>query len=408
MKALLPVAGSGTRMFPLGVTTPKALIRILNKPLIEWTLETLVANHIDEVIVITSAGEFGQQISEYVQKNIIITHKYPLSIKFLSQEQQLGTAHVIQTAAHLLQPDEEFLFLNGDDLYGPKNIAELLKSPTLAVIGKEVTDPEKWGIFKTNQQNRLEQLIEKPKDRVGNLANIGCMKLNAQIFSLYEQLEISVRGEYELTDSVQLLAQTVPIKVIPATDYWIPIGYPWHLLEATEFFLKSQASKIEGKLDPSTILNGSIVLPSSSSILPGCYLEGNILVGENVTIGPSARITGATVIGDNSVIGFSVDIINSVIGLDASITQLSYVGDSVLGNHVSIAAGTMIANSRHDHQLIQTPVKGEVVTTPRSHLGAVIGDDVQLGVNTTIFPGRKIWPGLSTRPGQIVDRDLLQ
>lgn len=408
MKAVLPVAGNGTRMYPLGSTTPKALIRILNKPLIEWTLQALSDNHIDEVVVVTSAGTFGSLIADYIQNEIVTKQKFPLKIHITVQEQQLGTAHVAQVAAEFFGKDEQFIFLYGDDLYGAKNIAAVLDAPGLAVVGMAVTDPEKWGIFQANEAGELVKVVEKPQEFVGNLANIGCMKLDSRIFALYDQLEITVRGEYEITDSLQLLAGQEKISVIAAPDYWIPIGYPWHILDATEHFLPLQTSKIEGNIGANVEQAGTLVLPASSSILPGCYLEGNILVGENVTIGPNARLRGNTVIGSHSHIGFGVEVKNSVLGESVRIPHLAYVGDSIIGNDVNIAGGSMIANWRHDAQPISTPIKGQMVSTQREKFGAVIGDHVRLGVNTSIYPGRKIWPNLSTRPGQIVDKDLTQ
>ena len=408
MKALLPVAGNGTRMYPLGVTTPKALIRILNKPLIEWTLQALVENGVDDVVIVTSAGTFGSLIKDYVEQEIVAKQKYPLKISLIVQEQQLGTAHVIHVAKDSFAENEDFLFLYGDDLYGPKNIAAVLAAPNLAVIGKEVTDPEKWGIFQANEAGDLLNVVEKPAEFVGNLANIGCMKLNSRIFKLYNQLEISVRGEYEITDSLQLLAKQEKITVIAAPDYWIPIGYPWHILEATEYFLQLQTSTIDGEVDSSVHQAGTLVLPKSSKILADCHLEGNILIGENVTIGPGARIRGSTVIGNNSHVGFSVEVKNCVLGENVHIAHLAYLGDSIIGDDVNIAGGSMIANWRHDDQPIATPIKGQMVSTDRKKFGAVIGAHVRLGVNTSVYPGRKIWPNLSTRPGQIVDKDLTQ
>ena len=148
-----------------------------------------------------------------------------------------------------------------------------------------------------------------------------------------------------------------------------------------------------------TFQTGTLVLPKSSTILPGCYLEGNILVGEDVTIGPNARIRGETVV---------VEVKNCVLGEHVDVLHLAFLGDSVLGNNINVAGGTMLANYRHDGEPVQTPVKGTMVSTLRQKFGAVIGDGVKLGVNTTMYPGRKIWPGLSTRPGQIVDKDLQQ
>ena len=112
-------------------------------------------------------------------------------------------------------------------------------------------------------------------------------------------------------------------------------------------------------------------------------------------------------IGENSLVGFGVEIKNSIIGHHTHIPHLSYIGDSIIGNHVNIAGGCLAANYRHDQATIKTPIKGQMIDTGRVKFGTVIGDGVKLGVHTTIYPGRKIWPNLTTRPGQIIDKDLV-
>lgn len=403
MKAILPVAGNGTRMYPLGVTTPKCLIPILNKPLLIWTIEALQQNNVNEIIFAVSAGVFGNQIREFIDQ----LHFPNLSIHIAVQEQQLGTAHVVQTAKDFFQPGEEFIFMYGDDLYGPGNIAAVLQTPGMAVTGMKVKDPEKWGIFQHDEHGKLLNVIEKPKDFVGDLANIGCMKLNTRVFELYDQLEISPRGEYELTDTLQLLAEETEVHVLETSDYWIPIGYPWHILDATDFFMQKLNPDIQGTVEDNVKINGNVVLPKSSTIKAGTYIEGNVLVGENTVIGPNAYLRGNVTIGNDCFVGMSVEVKNSVIGDSTRVPHLSYVGDSILGKHVNFAGTSITANLRHDEASIHTPVKGQMVDTLRQKLGTVIGDNVHLGVGTVIYPGRKIWPDKITRPGEVVDKDIV-
>jgi len=404
MKALLPVAGNGTRMYPLGLTTPKCLVPILNKPLLQWSIESLTQNGITEIVLVINAGEFGQKIQDFVKQSFSKNVK----ITFATQQEQLGTAHVIQMAKDFFAKDEEFVFLYGDDLYGPANIAAVLQIKGLAVTGSPVKDPEKWGIFQTDEQNNLVQVVEKPEKPIGNLANIGCMKLNARVFEIFSQLKPSPRGEYELTESLNILAKETPIQVLQASDYWIPIGYPWHILEATELLAPKIESKIEGTVEENVQIKGKVVLPKSSTIKSGTYIEGNLVIGENTTLGPNAYIRGDTSVGNNCKVGFSVELKNSVVGNYTHIPHLSYIGDSVLGEHINFAGGSLVANFRHDGKTVQTPVKGQMVETHRVKFGTVIGDNVMLGAATKIYPGRKIWPGKTTLPGQIVDKDITE
>lgn len=403
MKAVLPVAGNGTRMYPLGVDTPKALITILNKPLVLWSIDALRANGIDEVILVTSAGKFGTMIKEYAE-----TLSFPdLKIRIAIQEQQLGTAHVLQMAKKYFVPGEEFIFLYGDDLYGPENIAQLLTMEGIVVTGKKVSDPEKWGILQTNENGKLLQVVEKPKEFVGDLASIGCMKLTSEVFDLYDKLQISPRGEYELTDTLQLLADERKVTVIPTKDYWIPIGYPWHVLDAAEYFLPQIDSDVQGTVEENVTIKGKLRLPASSRILSGSYIDGNVVIGENVVVGPNACIRKNAVIGDNTRVGFSVQIKNAVIGRNCKVDHLAYIGDSVIGNNVYFPAMCCATNLRHDEQQVTTPIKGTIVSTGRRKFGTVIGNNVRLGAGTIIYPGRKIWPDKTTKPGEVVEKDIV-
>jgi UDP-N-acetylglucosamine diphosphorylase / glucose-1-phosphate thymidylyltransferase / UDP-N-acetylgalactosamine diphosphorylase / glucosamine-1-phosphate N-acetyltransferase / galactosamine-1-phosphate N-acetyltransferase len=403
MKAILPVAGNGTRMYPLGVTTPKCLLPILNKPQLVWSLEALQQGGIDEVILVISAGKFGKEIRQFAEQLDIPN----LKIQFAVQEQQLGTAHVVQMAKDFFAPGEEFYFTYGDDLYGPKNIAQIVKYDGLAVTGMKVSDPEKWGIFEADQDGYLINVVEKPKEFVGDLANIGCMKLNTRIFEIFDQIKVSPRGEYEITDSLLLLAKETKIKVFSTVDYWIPVGYPWHILEATEYFMPKIESKIEGVVEENVVIKGKVILPKTSIIKSGSYIEGNVMIGEHTIIGPDAYLRDNVVIGSACKVGFGVEVKNSVIGNGSQVPHLSNIGDSILGNNVNFSGGSIVANWRHDGKTIQTPIKGKMTDTKREKFGTVIGDNVRLGINTTIYPGRKIWPGKTTLPGTIVDRDLI-
>ncbi len=404
MKALLPLAGQGTRMYPLGVTTPKCLMPILNKPILLWTIEALQQNGIHEFVLVTDSGEFGKKIQAYLQEHPVAG----ASFQFAVQPEQKGTADVVQAAKAFFTEQEEFIFMYGDDLYGPKNIAAVMGATGVAVVGHAVKDPEKWGIFQTDQSGKLVQVVEKPTTNVGTLASIGCMKLSGRVFALFTQLQPSARGEYELTDTLNLLTKETPIQVLESTDYWIPIGYPWHILEATELLAPQIENKVEGTVEENVVIKGKVVLPKTSIIKSGTYIEGNVVVGENTIIGPNAYLRENVAIGSGCKVGFSVELKNSVIGNNTHLPHLSYVGDSVLGEYVNFAGGSLAANFRHDMKNVKTPIKGEMVDTGRMKFGSVIGNNAMLGAGTIIYPGRKIWPGKTTLPGQVVEKDITE
>ena len=88
------------------------------------------------------------------------------------------------------------------------------------------------------------------------------------------------------------------------------------------------------------------------------------------------------------------------------IPHLSYVGDSILGRNCNLGAGTIVANLRHDGQTVKSMVKGKLVDTRREKFGCVLGDGVKTGINTSIYPGRKIWPHRFTKPSEVVREDI--
>jgi bifunctional UDP-N-acetylglucosamine pyrophosphorylase/glucosamine-1-phosphate N-acetyltransferase len=185
------------------------------------------------------------------------------------------------------------------------------------------------------------------------------------------------------------------------------IRYPWDLLAANERHVSSlRENRIEGDVHPSAVIEGVIHVGSGTRILPGVFIEGNVVIGANCKIGPNCYIRGNTSIGDNCHIGQSVEIKNCLILSKTNVGHLSYVGDSVLGEKVNFGAGTIVSNLRHDGKNHRSTVNGELIDTGRRKFGCIVGDGVHTGIQTSIYPGRKLWPGTSTRPGEIVKHDL--
>ena len=185
------------------------------------------------------------------------------------------------------------------------------------------------------------------------------------------------------------------------------IVYPWDLLRANaEALAGMTGDRIEGQVAASVTIDGHLALGRDSRILPGVYIEGRVAIGSGCKIGPNCYLRGSTSIGDHCHIGQAVEIKNSIVLARTGIGHLSYCGDSVIGERVNFGAGTITANFRHDGGTHRALVAGRLVDTGVRKLGTVLGDDVHTGIHTSIYPGRKIWPGLSTLPGAVVHRDM--
>ena len=185
------------------------------------------------------------------------------------------------------------------------------------------------------------------------------------------------------------------------------IRYAWDLLRVNERLVGAMdRDAVEGEISPAAHIEGRLALGSGSRILPGVYVEGNVVIGAGCKVGPNCYLRGNTSIGDGCHIGQAVEIKNSILMRNVAIGHLSYCGDSIVGEGVNFGAGTITANFRHDGKPHRSMAGGVLVDTGRRKLGAIVGDGVHTGIHTSIYPGRKLWPGTATRPGAVIERDL--
>lgn len=397
MKAVIMAAGKSTRTYPLTVTRPKPLLPIANKTIMEHQLDAL-AGLVDGVVVVVGyrqemiRSRFGDRYRD-------------IDIEYVEQTDPRGTGHAILICAALIH--EPFLAMNGDDLYDHEDLSRLAKAPQAALV-KNVEDPRLYGIYDVTEEGRVRRLVEKPKVIFSHLANIGAYKFTPDVFPVLEHTPLSERGEIEITSAIQTLANQSDFRVVEAQGYWIPIGYPWHLLEANAFLLDYHFQPaIRGEVSPAAYLSGPVSIGQGSSIRPGSVIDGPVCIGDNCVIGPNCWIRPYTTIGNGCRVGQASEVKNSILMDGARAPHQNYVGDSILGEEVNLGCGTITANVRHDNQTHRSVVKGVLIDSGRKKLGAIIGDHVHTGINTSIYPGRKLWPNTFTRPGETVERDII-
>lgn len=391
MQGVILAAGKGTRMIPLTLTRPKVLLKVANKTMLEHNLEQLVGL-VDEVLMVI--GYKGEMVQKAIGDNF-----KGLKIKYVWQKVQDGSGGALKLCAKHLR--DKFVVLNGDDFYSKKDIQKAVKHQ-YAVIGAKVKDAEKWGIFEV-KNGKVIGFEEKPKKAKSHWANIGVYVLDKEIFNY--ALKKSERGEYEIVDYIRYLIKNKEVYFEEVSDYWLPVGYPWHILEANEFFLGRIKRKIDGKIEKGATVKGEVMVGKGTEVRSGSYIEGPVVIGKDCKIGPNCYIRPSTTIGDGGKVGNAVEVKNSVFFDGVSVGHLSYVGDTVAGEKVNFGAGTITANLRHDNANVKMNVQGKLVETGRRKMGAIIGDKVHTGIDTQIYPGRRIWPGMGTLPGEIVRKD---
>lgn len=294
MKAVILAAGKSTRTYPLTITTPKPLLKVLGKELISYTIEGNMDLVSQWYIVV---GHGADLVKEY------LSLRFPtLLIHYIDQSQVEGTG----AALELLRSEfdnESFLVFNGDDIYFPGDIKTVIEHPAkYAILSAEVEDPSRFGVLQVEGDNLLS-LVEKPQEFISNKVNIGVYKLHSDIFSY--TLSRSERGEYEIVEYITLLLKDgQDVSVCPVEGFWLPISFPWDILSAQRALLE----------------RGDVrnIIPTDAQVHTTAYMGQNVVLGAGCIIGENVELENVCV-GDRVVIGDNVRLSGSVLGDDVEV-----------------------------------------------------------------------------------------
>ncbi len=308
MRAIIPVAGYGTRLRPHTYTVPKVLLNVAGKPIIAHILDALTSYGIAEATFVV--GPMGEQIEQYV------TDRYPsLHATFVEQQQQLGLGHAIWCARSTIGT-EPIIIILGDTIFDA-DLERFLQSPSSTIGVKEVQDPRRFGVVEL-AQGKITRLIEKPSNPPSHLAIVGLYLVrNSQL--LVECLDYIIRedirtsGEFQLTDALQCMLDKGECLVPFPIEGWFDCGKPETLLETNRFLLARDQQSVK---PPSS----AIVIPPSY-ISPTAHIERSI-VGPYATIGDGATVKDARVE-------------NSIIGAGAYVEAV-VLSDSIIGNNATV------------------------------------------------------------------------
>lgn len=408
MKAIILTAGEGTRMRPLTTTRPKTMLITGGKPLIQYNIESLRDAGIKDITLVI--GYKREVIEEYFGDG----SEFGVNINYAVQDGQLGTAHAIASAEKYI--DESFIVLNGDIIVSYDLIRNLIEKYATRTSNKvksvltliEVDNPSNYGIVSI-LNDKIIEIIEKPEKESApsNLANAGIYLFSTEIFDAIRETELSERGEYEITDSLKIeLEKGYEILGLISREPWMDVGRPWELLKCNQDFLSKMEEDIQGEIEDNVTIHGPVHLGKNSIIRSGCYIDGPVFIGDNCDVGPNTYLRPNACLCNNVNVGNAVEIKNSVIMDGTNVNHLSYVGDSVIGFNCNLGAGTNLANLRFDDKHVKVTVKNDRIDSGLRKLGAIFGDDVKTGINTSVNPGVKIGNGSFINAGCVIYQDI--
>lgn len=325
MKAIVPVAGAGTRLRPHTYTQPKALIPVAGKPILSFIIEELMDAGVEEFVFVI--GYLGEKVEDFVESH------YPnITSHYVVQNDRKGLGHAIWLTRNVVEENEDILIVLGDTIV-MADIASVIDSSTSCIGLKKVDDPRNFGVAEVSVDNEIVKVVEKPKIPISNMAMVGLYKIK-ETKTLYDVLEhniendIKTRDEFHLTDAMMgMIDKGVSFTGFKVTN-WYDCGQSDILLQTNATLLKmtSYASQ-DLPMYENTIIIHPVYIGNGTQIK-------NSIVGPNVTIGEQSKINYSII--KDSIIGNythlkEVMLHQSVLGSDAAITGVSQslnIGDN--------------------------------------------------------------------------------
>ncbi|WP_448594257.1 sugar phosphate nucleotidyltransferase [Thermoflexus hugenholtzii] len=301
MKAVIPVAGFGTRLRPHTYSKPKPLINVAGKPFLGYILEKLAALNPEEYIFIV--GYLGEQIQHYVDST------YRLPARYVEQKELLGQAHALWLARDYI--DGPIVIIFADTLF-EADLRDLdPKDADGIAFVKEVEDPRRFGVVELDARGYVTRFVEKPASLENRLAVIGMyyIRNGPLLVKACEELMargIRTRGEYFLTDALNIFLEYGQRLRVREVNVWVDCGTPEAVLETNRYLLahghdNSREARREGVviippvfISPTAHVRHAVIGPYAT-IADGCFIENAIIRDSIVDSG--ARIVNAILEG---------------------------------------------------------------------------------------------------------------
>ncbi len=320
MQVIIPLAGKGTRLRPHTHLTPKPMLKVAGRPVMDWVMDRLDGLGVTELIFIT--GHLKDQVEAYARK------RYPYPMRFIEQKVQDGTAGAVQLARPYVKEPVLIIFV---DTVFEADLTLIKRVDADGIIwAKEVEDYQRFGVVVTDAKGYMTKIVEKPREPISKLANIGLYYIRA-VDSLWQGIDHVIaspanKGEFYLTDAFQWMIEHGKKILTAEVGGWYDCGQLGTTLETNEILLRKGAAR-------------KPALPPDVQIIEPVYIEDGVRIERSV-IGPNASIETGSVITDSA-------ISNSIIGQHNRLTRVRLDG-AMLGNHV-VVDGLQGAASLGDH-----------------------------------------------------------
>lgn len=400
MQVIVLAGGEGKRMWP--IVQEKYLLPFLGKPLLYHTLKRLQdAINFDALIIVTKESS-KEQVSQ-IASDLGIKHKIAI------QNEPRGMADAVLSAKEYIKGD--ILVVNAEDILEESIYQDVLTTASdtqadIVLAGLQVDKYFPGGYLKVEGE-RVKGIAEKPgegkepSDMVKLV--IDYFKDGEKLAEILEKTPSDKDDVYEKA-LAQMISDGLDVRFTNYEGVWIPLKYPWHILDITAYFLSNIEQQIspKAKVSDKAIIEGNVVIEEGTKVFEGAVIKGPCYIGKNVIVGNNSMVRESD-LEEEVVTGFNSDITRSYIGRN-SWFHTNYIGDSVIEGDFGMGSGAVLANLRLDDHTIR--VGSEKIDTGRHKLGLIVGKGSRIGVNASTMPGVRVGSNALVGPGVILHEDV--
>ncbi|SDK09270.1 glucose-1-phosphate thymidylyltransferase [Halovenus aranensis] len=379
--AVVLAAGEGTRLRPLTHNRPKPMLPAADQPILQHVLDALVEAGMQEIILVV--GYRKERVQEHFG-----SHYRSTPLTYVTQDKQLGSGHALLQARTAV--DGPHVVVNGDKLIDGGSVSRVVDAfddDTISMAVVDRSNASQYGVVKLDGE-QVTELQEKPDTDEHRLINAGVYAFSAEMF---ETIEETPRrdGELILSDAITEQIGHGDVRAVRIDGLWADATYPWDLLHvANEVFERGRVG--------TTTQDDGLWVDEDASVHETAVLQPPVVVGPDCEVGPSAVVGPNVSLAENTTIGANVTLERAVIDSDCRIGHGSTVVDAVLGQDVDLGVNVTVPGGPGDVR-----VGNEMFESQR--LGAVLADRVRAVGNVAFEPGTLVGTGASIETGATVD-----
>jgi len=409
-QAIILAAGESSRFWPLN-QRHKSLLKIMGRPLIWYTIESLKKAGVKEIIIVQGPKkDVEEELGNY---------DLGIDIKYVIQPEPKGMGNAVLMAENLIFGPFFVLHahkVNVGDYVGPMMEKFKESGAGLIFLGIKTDQPWLYGILKF-EGNKIRGLIEKPEKGKdynpptalpaeggappSDIKVIGFYLLPQRFFEYYKRVP---EHQYAFEEALDLYIKEKGAEVVMVEKEPTSYKYPWHLFEITKDlmgkYLKSGIDK-SAKVSKNVVIEGNVFVGENTKIYEGAVIKGPCYIGDNCIIGNNSLIREYANLEDNVLIGAFAEVTRSILQEDVH-CHSGYFGDSIFGKGCRLGAGNITANVRIDRGEIKVKVKNEKVKTGLDSLGCIMGENTKTGIHCSFMPGVLIGSNCQIGPGSII------